>query len=99
MYGLDKTKIPHIVDTTPGAMKLAILFIMILLIYIAYQVVNILWNTKRMSQLLEYKKILKNYNPKKPDKNTNNKKSTRKTEPEEIFSEEEKEILKSIDGL
>ena len=59
MYGLDKTKIPHIVDTTPGAMKLAILFIMILLIYIAYQVVNILWNTKKSLKTTILKNLIR----------------------------------------
>ena len=104
MYGYNTETLPHIKDTTPGIEKVAILLIMILLLYIAYEVFLIMWNNKRMEQLLDCKRRLKNY--KSERKETVNPKSAkiqpkahpekRKTETEELFSEEEREILKSL---
>ncbi len=104
MYGYNLEALPHIKDTTPGIEKIAILLIMILLLYIAYEVFLILWNNKRMEQLLDCKRRLKNY--KAENKETGNRKSVkiqpkahpekRKTETEDLFSDEEREILKSL---
>lgn len=104
MYGYDINQIPHITDTTPSPIKIAILFIMILLLYIAYEMFLILWNNKRMEQLLSCKRRLKNYKAEKTQiTNTKTKKRQpkerqyqRKVDPGETFSDEEKEILKSL---
>lgn len=109
MYGYDIDTLNHIKDTTPSSIKIAIFFIMILLIYIAYEAFLIIWDQKRMEQLLSYKRQLKNYKENCKSQNTRvtNTKTrnqttsrrqpeSRKENPEDMFSDEEKAILQSL---
>ena len=107
MYGYDIDTLKHISDTTPSPIKIAILFIMILLIYISYEVFLIIWDQKRMEQLLNYKRQLKNYksqNTRVTNTNIKTRNQTtsrtqteaRKENPEDMFNDEEKAILRSL---
>lgn len=102
MYGYNTDSLMHIRDNTPDSVKIAIYIIMLLLIYIAYQIFLILWDTKRMDQLLFYKRELKKHMQKNDhNKNTQADKIHIKTSPADdvLFSEEEKEMLKTAGRL
>lgn len=92
----------HIADNTPESIKIVIYIVMLLLIYIAYQVFLILWDTKRMEQLLSLKRELKKYKSEKHTmKNTQNNMSIKEStvSDQALFSEEEKEMLRSAGRL
>lgn len=102
MYGYDTDSLMHIKDNTPDSVKIAIYIIMLLLIYITYQIFLILWDTKRMDQLLGYKRKLKKHKQENNNnKNTQTEKIHIKTSPADdlLFSEEEQEILKTAGRL
>ena len=110
MHGKSVNEIPHLIDKTPSPIKIAILLILLCLIYIAYQVFIIIWNNKRMDQLIQYRAELKQYksgNKKSSKKATSQKplntatgeKTQRKVKERELFSDEDLKVLQEYSRL